>query len=617
MSEKNRQRDRDLECDSDHDSVAKVDTDTIPDHNSHARARADDDNDDDATISIKSGPFASGVTSAKRSILRIFLDHLPNSIPEGLQPRRTIQEIGKVLGIRFEGVPVHIPPTYTLIIDKNGRKAKANSKTSSDCSIEAHSSQKYIASLFNISTCTPEGLRPRQDIDAIGTKVGLGLMKVGAVTNMDARPETSNSLEVSECTPTGLRPRPNIEEIGASLGLRVFRVMQGEAENKSNITEHSTEGLSVLDDSNGTYFTPEGLQQYPQQTAVDVSNKLGLLSDTSLQDICTSQDKTVKKTNVSYTSNRNVLSVSAKKNKSRPGRSVQAKVKLSQSKSVLFVENDNDDDGDDNDNSWHFFLGREGDQNAAVSQDLEKDYKDVKPKVVPDPSPARQRGVRVLPPHKRNPNWSGFTPSPINNTGNSKSLNDNNINQNVTESGSFSDESLENKFKDWSTNDGSSLYEQIRTPTRSHQRKNDESNTSYNSRDALFDDNIQSDALVLSKGVHVKYEYVSLNDDKSHGNNMSEDDPFVVNGTNNSWISNISHFTGSQIDQRLTPQEVSHLFETSALGSLRDSAIAQEGPDTPMRTTDSHRESKKAVVLKELTLESKYNISVTNYQRDG
>lgn len=360
-----------------------------------------------------------------------------------------------------------------------------------------------------------------------------------------------------------------------------------------------------------TNYTPEGLK--PRRSIEEISASLGICllninAKKSQEQICNDNIKTAKKTNVSFSSYHTVYKVSASEQQSAPenimGESRQGRSKAAHtsSESTINVAS-----------SPHLALGE-----ARTAVGLLLAQKDTKNDITYDSqnrsnsiglevaSPPRNslNNMRILPPMKKQgsaSNWSGFAPhsssAPMN-TG-YRRLHDSHVNKSVNESfcSSAGDESLETKSQDW-YNEWYQYekYKDDQEKSITGQILNESHNT-YNSRQALFEKEPSDVAArqTPKDATRAGYDFAPLDGTQDNAN-QDDDDPFIVNGVNNSWISDISQNTSHIDHQKLSPEVISNKLDSQKdrSGPGWSHAAAKEDKEFPNELNfESKYESKR------------------------
>lgn len=368
-------------------------------------------------------------------------------------------------------------------------------------------------------------------------------------------------------------------------------------------------------------YTPEGLK--PRRSIEEISASLGLrlldMNSNVPEQICSNNVRTAKKTNVSFSSYHTIYKLSSScvqqalvlEEEALRDRSETADTTHTSAYNVA--------------KSPHLVIGE-----ARTAVGLLLAQKDTKNDITYDSqnmsnshvqrdnaTPPRNpmSKVRILPPMKRemtNPSYGSYSslnsPAAVN-TGYT-SLNANHNHQGAHESvSSGEEESIETKSQDWYNEwyQYEKYKDEQERPSRKAQALND-SHLSYNSRHALFE--TERSDFVRCETPHetgrTGYDFSPL--DAGDENDVGDDDPFVVNGTNNSWISDISQNTSSQVDHhRLSPHGMSTFLEMSAQGVYSGTGWgADEGRHASTAETDSKNIQDESFIGNELNFESKH-----------
>lgn len=352
-------------------------------------------------------------------------------------------------------------------------------------------------------------------------------------------------------------------------------------------------------------YTPEGLK--PRRSIEEISSSLGVrLHDVKArkfhEQICDENVKTAKKTNVSFSSFHTVYQVSTFKQ--------DKGLAVGPRQDLAATSNRNSESLADCVPSPRLSLGQartavglllsQKETNKDITYDSQKKANSEQSGFVPPPPTQMLNNVRILPPmtnDERPPSWNGFAPySPKTSvTSGYRRLNEPHQSVNESFCSSACEESLATKSQDWYNE--WYQYEKYRDDQErpSISQVLNESNTSYNSRHALVDKE-PSDYGTSHTPKGAKrpgYDFAPL--EETPNNENRDDDPFIVNGVNNSWISDISQNTSSQADhQKHSPEEISKIMES------------QKDPQDPGWSNAAAKEEEKDLVPNELNFESKY-----------
>ena len=355
-------------------------------------------------------------------------------------------------------------------------------------------------------------------------------------------------------------------------------------------------------------YTPEGLK--PRRSIEEISASLGIClldinAEKPKEQICDSKLKTTKKTNVSFSSYHTIYKVSSTQQGAAAHeiRGRRQTTNAGQGRMFNHVTSPNLSVGEAR--TAVGLLLSQKDTKSNITYESENRLKSSGLRFAPPPARNSLNKVSILPPMRIKQDYSdGRNPTPQLQQSSDhvitsyKRLHDSRLNRSLNESfcSSACDESLDTKSQDW-YNEWYQYekYKDDQDKTKTGEALNESYNT-YNSRQALFEKEPSdlAEKEIQKDVTRAGYDFSPVDGPQYD----DEDDPFIVNGVNNSWISDISQNTSSQVDhQRLSPQGISNLMDS------QNQDPSGPGPAWSHATANLKDEE---LVPNELKFESKY-----------